>query len=214
MTPFDTQHLHALAESALLKQNGINLSPEEITRRFAGYADQEFYLTVFREAGKTTCINTIIKKKWISFLTQARGNIQAISGAVDLVHRMKSADFKLDVTPASIPKFISIVVEALGIRDEMIMLTSSDEVPHGKPAPDVFLLPTQRLNSKPEECLVIEDGVNGMLFAKRAGMACIGYVQAYLAALHPEYPGSMVVDQHEKNQVGTSAIIASGFGER
>lgn len=194
----DTQHLHALAESALLKQYGISLSPEEITRRFAGYSDHEFYGTVFREAGKVVDLQKVAQEKWKPFLAQARGNVTAIPGAVETVHRLHRAGFKLGVASASIPEFIKIVVDELGIRDAMTTLTSGEEVTNGKPAPDVFLLAAQRLGSKPEECVVIEDGVNGMLAAQRAGMKCIGYVQAHLAALHPDYPATLVVEAHEK----------------
>lgn len=44
---------------------------------------------------------------------------------------------------------------------------------NGKPAPDVFLLASERLRVKPSECLVIEDTFNGVCAAKAAGMMCI-----------------------------------------
>lgn len=194
----DTQHLHAKAESILLSRYGIGLSPEEITRRFAGYSDHEFYTTVFREAGQTVDIDRVIKEKWEPFLAEAHGNVQAIPGAVETVRRLKTAGYTLGVASASIPDFIALVVDELGIRQEFTALTSGSEVEHGKPAPDIFLLAAQRLKARPEQCVVIEDGVNGMLAAQAAGMTCVAYVQAHLAALHPEYPASVIVDRHEK----------------
>lgn len=194
----DTQHLHALAESALLKRYGIDIAPDEITRRFAGYSDHEFYSTVFREAGKLVNLDHVIPEKWGPFLEQAKGNIIAIPGAADTVHRLRAAGFKIGVASASIPEFIALVVDTLGLRQDFDSLTSGNEVKQGKPAPDVFLLAAERLRAKPEECLVIEDGVNGMVAAKRAGMKCIGFVRAHLASLHPEYPADVVVDAHEK----------------
>jgi beta-phosphoglucomutase-like phosphatase (HAD superfamily) len=50
---------------------------------------------------------------------------------------------------------------------------SADEVPRGKPAPDVFLEAARRLGVPPEECLVIEDTRYGVEAAKRAFMRCI-----------------------------------------
>jgi beta-phosphoglucomutase-like phosphatase (HAD superfamily) len=53
---------------------------------------------------------------------------------------------------------------------------SSEEVAHGKPAPDVFLLAARRLGVDPSRCTVIEDGVAGMQAAARAGMRCVALV--------------------------------------
>ena len=44
-------------------------------------------------------------------------------------------------------------------------------VKHGKPAPDLFLHAAQRLNVKPERCVVIEDSAFGLIAAKSAGMS-------------------------------------------
>jgi beta-phosphoglucomutase-like phosphatase (HAD superfamily) len=47
----------------------------------------------------------------------------------------------------------------------------------GKPEPDVFLLAAERLGASPKECLVIEDGIHGMVAARKAGMYCVGLVR-------------------------------------
>jgi beta-phosphoglucomutase-like phosphatase (HAD superfamily) len=50
---------------------------------------------------------------------------------------------------------------------------SGEEVEHGKPAPDIFLLCAQRLHIQPGRCLVLEDAPNGIRAAKKAGMRTI-----------------------------------------
>jgi HAD superfamily hydrolase (TIGR01509 family) len=52
---------------------------------------------------------------------------------------------------------------------------SATEVPHGKPAPDVFLLAAQRMGAVPGRCVVIEDSVNGVLAGCAAGMTVFGF---------------------------------------
>jgi HAD superfamily hydrolase (TIGR01509 family) len=56
------------------------------------------------------------------------------------------------------------------------VIVSSDEVERGKPNPDVFFHAAEKLQRKPEECLVIEDSVNGVLAGKAAGMTVYGVV--------------------------------------
>jgi HAD superfamily hydrolase (TIGR01509 family) len=52
---------------------------------------------------------------------------------------------------------------------------SADEVLNGKPAPDVFLLAAERLGMAPADCIVVEDGRNGVMGAVTAGMTAIGF---------------------------------------
>ena len=47
---------------------------------------------------------------------------------------------------------------------------TADDVEHGKPAPDMFLLAARKMGVAPERCLVFEDGEPGIQAAKAAGM--------------------------------------------
>jgi HAD superfamily hydrolase (TIGR01509 family) len=52
-------------------------------------------------------------------------------------------------------------------------IVTGDEVEHGKPAPDIFLLAAQRLALSAEHCLVLEDSTEGAQAALAAGMSVI-----------------------------------------
>lgn len=54
-------------------------------------------------------------------------------------------------------------------------LFSATEVPHGKPAPDVFLYAAERMGAEPQRTAVIEDSVNGVLAGCAAGMTVFGF---------------------------------------
>ena len=63
-------------------------------------------------------------------------------------------------------------------------VTTGDEIKHGKPAPDIFLLAARRLNSAPERCIVLEDSTAGIRAAHAAG--CIPIWVPDLVAPTPE----------------------------
>jgi len=54
-------------------------------------------------------------------------------------------------------------------------LFTASEVPHGKPAPDLFLHAASRMRVSPAKCLVIEDSAPGIEAAARAGMPSLLY---------------------------------------
>ena len=68
---------------------------------------------------------------------------------------------------------IDAAVDALGMRDVMGAIVSSDEVAAGKPAPDVYLVAAARLGVAPARCLVVEDSINGVRAGKAAGMTVV-----------------------------------------
>ena len=61
----------------------------------------------------------------------------------------------------------------LGLERYLTALVSGETVPHGKPAPDIFLKAAQELHIEPSRSLVIEDAVAGVEAAHAAGMRCI-----------------------------------------
>jgi HAD superfamily hydrolase (TIGR01509 family) len=52
-------------------------------------------------------------------------------------------------------------------------VVTADDVVHGKPAPDMFLLAAKLLGLAPERCLVFEDAVLGLQAARAAGMQVV-----------------------------------------
>ena len=52
-------------------------------------------------------------------------------------------------------------------------VVSGDQVTHGKPAPDIFLLAAQQIGCEPENCYVFEDGTNGIRAGAAAGCTTI-----------------------------------------
>jgi beta-phosphoglucomutase-like phosphatase (HAD superfamily) len=77
------------------------------------------------------------------------------------------------IASSSHARVIGAALAALGIADVMRAIVSSDEVEHGKPAPDVYLAAAARLDADPRRCLVVEDSLNGVRAGIAAGMTVV-----------------------------------------
>lgn len=64
-------------------------------------------------------------------------------------------------------------LEVTGLLAWAGTIVAAEDVKHGKPAPDCFLLAAERLGVDPERCLVFEDGESGIQAAKACGMAVV-----------------------------------------
>jgi beta-phosphoglucomutase-like phosphatase (HAD superfamily) len=68
---------------------------------------------------------------------------------------------------------IDAALAATGLSESFRVIISSDEVGHGKPAPDVFIEAARRLGADPATTLVVEDSLNGVKAARAAGMTVV-----------------------------------------
>jgi sugar-phosphatase len=54
------------------------------------------------------------------------------------------------------------------------VIVGEEDASRGKPDPEGFLLAAERLGVRREECMAIEDALEGIAAGKAAGMRCIG----------------------------------------
>ena len=101
-----------------------------------------------------------------------REHLPLIEGAAEAVERL-AARWPLGVASSSNRPIIDLVLELSGLAKFFSVTVSSEEVPRGKPAPDVYLEAAKRLGVDPAACAAIEDSHNGILSAKAAGMRVI-----------------------------------------
>jgi HAD superfamily hydrolase (TIGR01509 family) len=100
-----------------------------------------------------------------------RERLPLIDGAREAVERV--ADLRLGLASSANRPLIELALELAGIRQLFAATVSSEEVPRGKPAPDVYLEAARRLGVAPEACAAVEDSHNGILSARAAGMRTI-----------------------------------------
>ena len=89
-----------------------------------------------------------------------------IAGAPEAVRRI-AATRPVAIASSSHPRVIEAAIDALGLHGLFGAVVSSDDVPSGKPAPDVYLRAAELLGVPASRCVVVEDSLNGV----RAGMA-------------------------------------------
>ena len=106
-----------------------------------------------------------------------RDELPLIDGAREAVERL-AARWPLAVASSANRELIDLVLARSGLVRLFAATVSSEEVPHGKPAPDVYLEAARRLGADPATCAAVEDSGNGILAAKAAAMRTIAIPNA------------------------------------
>jgi HAD superfamily hydrolase (TIGR01509 family) len=71
---------------------------------------------------------------------------------------------------------------------------SADEVEHGKPSPDIFLLAARTMGVSPMRCAVIEDSVSGVTAGLAAQMAVFAFAGGVTSETQLSLEGAVVFD--------------------
>jgi beta-phosphoglucomutase-like phosphatase (HAD superfamily) len=100
------------------------------------------------------------------------GELPAMAGVPDAVRAI--ADGRtVGLASSSRAPFVDTVLRRLGLDDVLAVRATGDEVAHGKPHPDLYLLAAERLGIDPATAIAIEDTPAGAASAKAAGMEVI-----------------------------------------
>jgi HAD superfamily hydrolase (TIGR01509 family) len=81
--------------------------------------------------------------------------------------------WRLAVASSANASLIELVLDQSRLRDSFAVVVSAEEVPHGKPAPDVYLEAARRLGAEPSRCAAVEDSANGLRAADAAHMLVV-----------------------------------------
>lgn len=96
-----------------------------------------------------------------------------LAGVEQSLNLLKDNGYKIGLASSSPLVMIDALVDHFRLRHYFDEISSADAVDIGKPHPGVFLYCANKLGAKPNECLVLEDSINGMIAGKAARMKVV-----------------------------------------
>jgi HAD superfamily hydrolase (TIGR01509 family) len=173
----DSEALAYEVEVALLAEHGLSFGREDYVTRFMGLSYQAFHDAMDREAqarlGRALpgTLRDELAIRLRKTMEERLTEIQGASAAVAAVRLPKA------VASSSTRAGLQRKLRQAGLWDAFAPhVYSAEDVTHAKPAPDLFLHAAAALKMPPDECLVIEDSVNGVTAARNAGMRVWGFL--------------------------------------
>ncbi len=101
---------------------------------------------------------------------------------VDLLRIARENACLTALTTLSKRRDVLHVIHSLGLESMLDVVLTAEDVTKGKPDPEIYLLAAQKLGVPPEECLVLEDSVNGIKAAQAAGMNVVAIATPFTGA--------------------------------
>ena len=173
-----------------LKEYGINARPEDFIP-FVG-AGEDRYIGGVAEKYGVKYKSEMKERVYQIYLDIVDEKIKVFDGVIGLLDMLKSNKNKMALVSSADLVKINANLKAAGIaKDYFDAIISGEDVQHKKPSPDIYLHASKKLGTKPENCIVIEDAINGIQAAKAAGMKCIAVTTSFsrdiIAKEQPDY---------------------------
>ncbi len=172
-TLVDSEPNYFEAGRRLLAGYGVTDFTWERHARFIGIGTRETLEILAREYGIDAPVEELLAVKNRVYLELARAHTEVFPEMRELVALLAAGGHPMAVASGSSRAAIEAVLAGTGLDALLTTLVSAEEVPRGKPEPDVFLEAARRMGVAPGACVVLEDAAPGALAAHRAGMRCI-----------------------------------------
>ncbi|MGM5480788.1 MAG: HAD family hydrolase [Nanobdellota archaeon] len=165
---------HLRIHRKVLGEFGIRFTNEFFETKCNGSKPEEFYETFFEHyKGAIRGYRTALKQYYRERKSSDIQVIKTFSGVKTTMKRLHDAGYRIAVATSSTHRYAEILLDANNIRKYVDKIVGGDEVAHTKPDPHIFLLARKELGIKKDECVIVEDAVNGVKAARRAGIDCL-----------------------------------------
>ena len=181
-TIVDNMHLHAEAFAVFAERHGLPALTAEDRARLDGRRNSEIFPILFRR--------DVPREEWLAYEEEkeglyrelSRGRLLPMKGLQVLIDRLKLSGIAIALATSAPEANVTHTLRELGFSEVFSVIVRGDQVPRGKPAPDVFLEAARRLGVEPSACLVFEDAPMGIAAAQAAGMPVVALTTSFHAA--------------------------------
>ncbi|HYK87720.1 MAG TPA: HAD family phosphatase [Acidobacteriota bacterium] len=182
--------LHFRAMHDALAELGIALSRDEYWGKYLPLDDVNCVKAICDDKGVRLIPSqrrSLLIRKAGLYRGLLQGHYPLFPGAAQFVRRMAES-FPLALASGARREEIENALLAAGLNSCFSVIVAAEDFKHGKPHPESFLLALSRLNSSlngksspihPEESLVVEDSMGGVVGARAAGMMCMAVTNSY-----------------------------------
>ncbi len=177
----DSEPLINEAAIAMFHEQGLSVQPEDF-RPFVGAGEDRYIGGVAEKYHWPLDLPAAKRRTYAIYLELVPSRLRAFPGVQALVGACRAAGLRVAVASSADQVKIAANLRQIGLPPETWdCVVTGETVKAKKPAPDIFLGAAARLGLAPNQCVVVEDALNGVQAAKAAGMRCIAVAQTFPA---------------------------------
>ena len=176
-TLVDNMGIHAVAWMQFAKSLGVDgLTVEVFEQHYAGKKNDEIFPELLQRTVSVDELRSLAWDKEALYRSIAAPHLKPMPGLLPFLDLLRSRGIPIAIATAATAENRALVMDTCGLKGRFDVVVGAEDVVRGKPAPDIFLAAAARLGVDPARCVAFEDGRNGVLSARAAGMEVVGVV--------------------------------------
>lgn len=189
----DSLELHTQAWVEMGRRAGLSFPPGFIHETF-GMTNPSIFRKLLGDEVGAHDIQGYSDLKEVCYRDVARGQIQLMDGVRDVLDALTARQVKLAIGSSGVLPNLELTVTECGLTGRFAAIASLEDITHGKPDPEVFLVAAKKAGGQPRRSVVFEDAVVGIQAAKAAGMYAVGVMTTHPAAALKDAGADEVVE--------------------
>ncbi|HEX6024556.1 MAG TPA: HAD family phosphatase [Solirubrobacter sp.] len=165
-TLVDSEPLAGEAWRRTLKPYGYTVTEQDLANTIGiPYARTHAYMATRADIPDAQTLWPQLRRELFALIDS---QLATFPDALRAIADLHAKGVNIAVASSSIRERLDRTLARAGLQFDVTI--AGDEVEHGKPAPDMFLIAAARLGVEPRDCVVIEDSPPGVAAGKAAGM--------------------------------------------
>ncbi len=181
----DDEHVHLEAFRDAVRPLGIEIGEKEYWDELLGFDDAGAFEHLLKKAGLDASrkeVERLIEEKRPLYMNRARESLKTFEGAAELI-RLRHRAGPVAVVSGALTQEIEYGLSVLGASEIVTKIISAEDTTVSKPDPEGYLMGVAWLREMgcvdANRALVIEDSLDGIVSAKRAGLPVIAVAHSY-----------------------------------
>ena len=178
----DSEAFIAAAAAQMLEETyGIRPTRSDFAP-FIGTGEDRFIGGTAEAFGVTVSLPRDKNRTYAIYLDLIKGRLQPLHGVKKFIEEARRRNLKLAVASSADEIKVRGNLSEIGIPFELFnAVVCGKDVVHKKPAPDIFLLASEKLGVDPRRAVVVEDALTGIQAAVSAGCLPLGITTTFSA---------------------------------
>jgi beta-phosphoglucomutase len=210
-TLLDNMAFHEEAFNTWAVKHGLPILTMETRKWMDGKRNRDIFPYLLKREMTADEVEVLADEKESLYRTLSKGRLSALTGLDRLLQLLQARGIPVAAATSAPHANVRHTLAELNFTARFAIVARSDEVPRGKPFPDVFLKAAEMMGVDPARCLAFEDAPAGIIAARSAGMTTIGVTTSYSPAIlgATEPPPHAIVKDYDQFLLESGAWLAA-----
>jgi HAD superfamily hydrolase (TIGR01509 family) len=189
---FNTEELYQEVGGEILRRRGKSFNGDLLDAMMGRPADVALKLMIDWH-GLDSTVDELAAETDEIFATLLDARLAVMPGLLGLLAKLEESGLPKAIATSSGPDFVDTVLAKFDLEKRFKFILTCDDICHGKPHPEIYLLAARRFGCEPGELLVLEDSQNGCRSAIAAGTLAVA-VPSGPSRRHDFHGAALVAD--------------------